>query len=109
MRKQVTKLMMMAALLGLGIAGAATHGNSSYTDAEVAKKLAHEIRMYSRYSIWDNINFRVNEGNVELLGQVNQPYKKADLTRRRARQSPPPGRTNTRRCRAQRDRSHRGE
>jgi len=81
MRKQVTKLMMMAALLGLGIAGAATHGNSSYTDAEVAKKLAHEIRMYSRYSIWDNINFRVNEGNVELLGQVNQPYKKADLTR----------------------------
>ena len=80
MKSQLSKF-MMTALLGLGIAGAATQTNSTYTDAEVAGKLAHEIRMYSRYSIWDNINFRIRDGNVELLGQVNQPYKKADLTR----------------------------
>jgi hyperosmotically inducible protein len=37
--------------------------------------------MYSRYSIWDNVNLRVNGGAVELTGQVSQPYKKQDLQR----------------------------
>lgn len=37
--------------------------------------------MYPRYSIFDNINVRVVNGNVELLGQVSQPYKKSDLQR----------------------------
>jgi len=37
--------------------------------------------MYPQYGIWDNINIRVNDGNVALMGQVNQPYKKADLGR----------------------------
>jgi hypothetical protein len=47
----------------------------------IAKKLTHEIRMYSRYSIFDNIGFFVDEGRVELLGEVSQPFKKADLGR----------------------------
>jgi hyperosmotically inducible protein len=37
--------------------------------------------MYSRYTIWDNLSVRVVGGNLELLGQVSQPYKKADLQR----------------------------
>jgi hyperosmotically inducible protein len=37
--------------------------------------------MYARYSIFDNIEVRVQDGNIELLGQVSQPYKKADLQR----------------------------
>ena len=32
--------------------------------------------MYPNYTLWDDISFRVNNGNVELLGAVNQPYKK---------------------------------
>jgi hyperosmotically inducible protein len=31
--------------------------------------------------MWDNVNIRVNEGSVELSGQVSQPYKKDDLGR----------------------------
>jgi len=64
-----------------GIAGAATKDNADYSDAALAKKVAHEVRMYSRYTIWDNINIRVNDGNVELMGEVSQPFKKADMTR----------------------------
>ena len=81
MNKLMTKVMLGAALLGVGIAGAATKDYGPMTDSRIADKVAHEIRMYSRYSIWDNIDVRVNDGNVELMGAVNQPYKKADLTR----------------------------
>jgi hyperosmotically inducible protein len=49
------------------------------TDADVAKSVRHEILMYPNYSLWDDVSFRVENGSVELLGAVNQPYKKSDL------------------------------
>src|SRR4051794_31483928 len=76
------KLMLAAAVFSLGIAGAATsQAPINASDAEIVKKLTHEIRMYPRYSMFDNISFFVNEGRVELLGEVSEPYKKADLGR----------------------------
>jgi hyperosmotically inducible protein len=51
------------------------------TDDDLAKAVRHEVLMYPRYSLWDNINFRVANGNVQLLGEVNQPYKKDDFGR----------------------------
>jgi hyperosmotically inducible protein len=71
-----------AALLALaGVAGASTGQSLPATDAEIAAKAAHEVRMYPRYSIWDNIDLRVADGALELTGQVSQPYKKEDLQR----------------------------
>ncbi len=75
------KLMLAVALAGLGVASASTKPAGPVTDADIAQKVTHEIRMYPWYTIWDNLNVRVEEGNVEISGQVNQPYKKADLTR----------------------------
>ncbi len=74
---------LATAALSLGtLAGSAmANAPASVSDAQIAAKAAHEIRMYSRYSIFDNINLRVNNGSVELVGQVNEPYKKADLGR----------------------------
>jgi len=78
----MSKVMLAATLLlGAGIAVAATKDQGPFTDSDIAGKVAHEIRMYSWYSIWDNVNIKVNDGNVELLGQVSQPYKKEDLRR----------------------------
>jgi hyperosmotically inducible protein len=51
------------------------------TDDDLAKAVRHEVLMYPQYSLWDDINFRVSNGNVQLLGEVNQPYKKDDLGR----------------------------
>src|SRR3954463_12311512 len=77
MKRNLLKTLAPMALLALaGVAGAAT-----YTDSDIAAKAAHEIRMYSRYSIWDNVNLRVDGGNLALTGQVSQPYKKQDLER----------------------------
>jgi len=81
MKTTLLRNLALAAALSVGLAAAKAPVNVSYTDPELASKVTHEIRMYSRYSIWDNINVRVNNGHVELLGQVNQPYKKADLQR----------------------------
>ena len=55
--------------------------NTPRTDDDVARAVRHEILMYPRYTLWDDISFRVNNGNVELLGAVNQPYKKDDIMR----------------------------
>ena len=80
-RSILNKFMIAAAVLSLGIAAAATGDSVSPSDAVIAKKLTHEIRTYPRYSIFDNIGFFVDEGRVELLGEVSEPFKKADLGR----------------------------
>lgn len=79
--KMLNKFMMAAALGSVAIGMAAASDTASAPDAVIARKLTHEIRMYPRYSIFDNISFLVTEGHVELVGQVSEPYKKADLGR----------------------------
>lgn len=74
---------MTAMLLGAGVAGASTKTDPGMpqTDDQIVKNIRHEVLMYPNYSIWDDINFRVSNGQVELTGAVNQPYKKADMER----------------------------
>jgi hyperosmotically inducible periplasmic protein len=76
MKRQFLGRILMTAALAAGAAVAATPN-----DADLAKSVRHEILMYSRYTLWDDISFRVNGGNVELLGAVSQPYKKQDIGR----------------------------
>ena len=77
----LNKLMLTTVLLGVGMASATTTNKAGLQDTEIVKKLSHEIRMYPRYTIFDNISFRVNEGAVELQGEVSEPFKKSDLGR----------------------------
>src|SRR5580704_15873914 len=49
------------------------------TDAAIADQVRHEVVMYPRYTIWDDVSFRVTAGQVELIGAVSQPYKKNDI------------------------------
>src|SRR4051794_11157260 len=76
--KVLNSLLTTALLVGAGIAGAATKP----ADVSIERQILHEIRMYPRYTIWDDVSFRVtNNGQVELFGAVNQPYKKSDIER----------------------------
>jgi|SRR5579871_942151 len=72
-----------ALLLSVGIAAAGSAPQAALpgTSQDLAKKVRHEIVMYPHYTIWDNIGFRVDQGNVELTGAVTEPYKKSDLTK----------------------------
>src|SRR5215468_3550099 len=63
---------------GMAVAGSAPAALPQ-SDEAVAKEVRHEIVMYSHYTIFDNVAFRVNQGNVELMGAVTEPYKKSDL------------------------------
>ncbi len=71
--------------IGTGLAVAATGQQAGppqipgVPNDTIAKKVRHEIVMYPHYSIFDDIKFRVDQGKVELVGAVTQPYKKADL------------------------------
>ena len=47
--------------------------------ADVAKSVLHQIRPYPYYTLWDDLQFRVNNGQVELMGEVTQPIKKSDI------------------------------
>ena len=82
MKNKMFKLTLASLIITAGVVMAAnTNPNGASTDTQIAEKVAHEMRMYSRYTIWDNIAVRVREGDVELTGQVSQPFKKADLGR----------------------------
>ncbi len=83
MRTRIGRFLAAALLVGAGVMGAATHESAAApgNDTDLAKQVRHEIVMYPYYSIWDDISFRVNNGQVELMGAVNQPFKKADIQR----------------------------
>jgi hyperosmotically inducible protein len=71
-----------AALLACaGVASAADKpaAGTADTDNHLAAKVRHELLMYPRYTIWDDVTFRVADGTVELSGAVSQPYKKSDI------------------------------
>jgi len=83
MKPTILGRFLMAAALLASAAGASTKGPTAgpRTDADLAKQVRHEVLMYSRYTIWDDVSFRVANGSVALTGAVNQPYKKSDLGR----------------------------
>ncbi len=83
MKTKVLGQFLLAAALLAGTAGASTKdpGTAPKTDADIARQVRHEILMYTRYTIWDDVNFSVSNGSVSLLGDVSQPYKKQDLGR----------------------------
>ena len=85
---QVGKLSNVFCLVALCIIGPATamaNDNSSKTatiadksDLQLAGKVAHAIRMYSRYDIFDWVEGSVQNGVVALSGAVREPYRKSD-------------------------------
>jgi hyperosmotically inducible protein len=84
MKTTVLGRFLMAAALLAGAAAASTKAiaNLPQNDSDIASNVRHEIAMYPYYTLWDDIRFRVVNGNVDLVGAVTQPYKKDDIERR---------------------------
>ena len=83
MKTRMLGRFLMAAALLAGAAAASTKGSAilPQSDSDIAKNVRHEVAMYPWYSLWDDIAFRVADGNVSLTGDVNQPFKKQDIER----------------------------
>src|SRR5438477_12764526 len=69
---------LIAAALVAGIAGAKTTAPAPAGDAAIAQKVAHEVRMYPYHSIWDAVNFQVDNGTVHMLRELTQSNEKSD-------------------------------
>jgi len=52
MKGFLKRVSITAAVFTLGVAAAATGSQAPAGDADFGKRVAHEIRMYSRYTIW---------------------------------------------------------
>ena len=48
-------------------------------DPQIIKQARHEILTYYAYTIFDNVNLQVENGNVIVSGQVTLPFKKGDI------------------------------
>ncbi|MGD0776123.1 MAG: BON domain-containing protein [Candidatus Solibacter sp.] len=83
MKQGILGKFLLAAALVASVAVASEKGKSSapLTGADLEKSIRHEILMYPKYTLWDDIGFRIENGNVELVGAVSQPYKKSDIER----------------------------
>ena len=90
MKTTSTLKLMLAAMLAAGGSAVAASTTAppppsqtaaSASDAAIAGKVIHEIRMYPRYTIFDHVAVSVRDGHVDLQGQVSLPFKKGDMGR----------------------------
>lgn len=80
--KFLGRFLMAAALLaGPVLAASKDKASLPQTDEQIIHNVRHEVLMYPYYTLWDDVNFRVVNGQVELTGDVTEPVKKSDLGR----------------------------
>jgi len=82
--KRTTQLLIVGAVLAFTPLLASANGNNGAKDtpaggdAYVAQQVRHELLMLPYYSVFDNLEYRVNGYDVELFGQVTWPVLKSD-------------------------------
>lgn len=82
--KILSRLLMAGVLLcavGLASATAGFNTPEPQSDESIAKQVRHEILMYPYYGIFDDVNYQVSNGSVQLTGAVTEPWKKDVLGR----------------------------
>jgi hyperosmotically inducible protein len=78
-----TRILLAAALLaGTALAAGKDSLAQPATDDAIAKQVRHVVLTYPYYSLWDQVELFVHDGQVRLNGAVTQPVKKTDLARR---------------------------
>jgi len=73
------KLGLLAALSAGLMFGAPTAGNPATTP--LVERVRHELASLPYYNVFDNLSFRVDQGTVQLFGQVTQPVVRDDAER----------------------------
>ena len=79
-------ILLVLLILTLGTAGSSFAGTSQQAPARdsaayetwLTKQVRHELVMIPWYSVFDNLQYKVEGGKVTLLGQVTQPTVKND-------------------------------
>jgi hyperosmotically inducible protein len=61
---------------------AAAAGQPERRDVQIFNDVARQVSLYSRFTVFDDINAAVNHGVVTLTGKVTMPFKRDDIVRR---------------------------
>ena len=72
--------MVIALLVFAGTASA--QDRPDRRDVRLADDIVHQVNTYSRFTIFDDVNARIDQGVVTLSGKVTMPYKKNDIGKR---------------------------
>jgi hyperosmotically inducible protein len=67
------------------LAGAAPAAAQDRRDVQLAETIVRQVNSYPQFTIFDDVNFRVEQGAVTLTGKVTMPYKRNDIGQRIAR------------------------
>ena len=88
MNKDWTRTLAQAIVLGAVLAAVPMLGmdkptnspaeHAGETDAYLAAGVRHQLLLLPYYSIFDNLEYRMEGGRVELFGQVTRPILKSD-------------------------------
>jgi hyperosmotically inducible protein len=78
MRRIFQSVALAFALTLAGVPMFATNGN---LPQDLTEQVRHELVMIPYYSVFDDLNFRVDNGVVTLSGEVTQPVVKDDAER----------------------------
>jgi hyperosmotically inducible protein len=82
--KARTSLVLLAGVLAVAPAFALDKGRNLASasqagpQAAIEKQVRHQLLMLPYYSVFDNLEFRVDGRDVELFGQVRDPVLKSD-------------------------------
>jgi hyperosmotically inducible protein len=72
-------LILLTSLLALGSLGTAQNAQPSAKSQErIVKEVRHELLMLPYFGVFDYIAFKVDGGNVTLVGQVVRPTLRSD-------------------------------
>jgi hyperosmotically inducible protein len=71
-----------ALLVALLISVAAPAAAQDRPDTRIVRDVVRNVNTYSHFTIFDDVNFTIENGLVTLTGKVTMPYKKDDIGRR---------------------------
>jgi hyperosmotically inducible protein len=81
MKARLCGVWLVIALLGIP-GGAAAQDRR---DLRIADEVVRQVTTYTRFTIFDDVNARIENGVVTLTGKVTMPYKRDDIERRVAK------------------------
>ena len=73
------------AVVGLLTLAAGPAAAQDRRDVRIVDGIVHQVNTYPQFTIFDDVNARVEQGVVTLSGKVTMPYKKNDIGKRIAR------------------------
>jgi hyperosmotically inducible protein len=73
-------LTVVALLLFAGVASA--QDRPDRRDVRLADDIVRQVNTYPQFTIFDDVNARIDQGVVTLSGKVTMPYKKQDIGKR---------------------------